>query len=140
MKRYITEEFAADMASRYAQAPAPSPSEHAFTLLFVQTLFHSGKLSTRSKGLLQLQDAGCLSINPVDAGNLGLTEGDQVRMWNARGSVTTTVKIRQRVPTGLVWFPEHFDGEAKHLADWTIDPQGQIPYFKRARVSLAKVP
>ena len=140
VKRYITEEFAADMASRYAQAPAPSPSEHAFTLLFVQTLFHSGKLSTRSKGLLQLQDAGCLSINPVDAGNLGLTEGDQVRMWNARGSVTTTVKIRQRVPTGLVWFPEHFDGEAKHLADWTIDPQGQIPYFKRARVSLAKVP
>ncbi|HVG02363.1 MAG TPA: molybdopterin dinucleotide binding domain-containing protein, partial [Nitrospira sp.] len=139
LKRYVTEGFAADIASRYAAAPAQSSSEHAFPLLFVQSLFHSGKLSTRSKGLLQLQDQGCLSISPADADRLSLAEGDGVRIWNAKGSVTTTVKIRQRVPIGLLWFPEHFDGEAKHLADWTIDPQSQIPYFKRARVSLAKV-
>ena len=139
LRRYLTEGFGTDIASRYAHASAQSSSEHAFSLLFVQTLFHSGKLSTRSKGLLQLQDRECLSINPADAERLGLTEGEQVRLWNARGEVTTSVKIRQRVPMGLLWFPEHFDGDAKQLADWTIDPQGRIPYFKHARVSLAKV-
>lgn len=139
LHHYLTEGFSADLAARYGLAPAPPTGDNTFTMLFVQTLFHSGKFSTRSKGLLQLQQEGFLSINPADANRLGLTEGGQVRISNSRGSVTTTVKIRARVPAGVVWFPEHFDGEAKQLADWTIDPQTQIPYFKLAQVSLAKV-
>ena len=139
LSRYVTEGFAADVAVRYALAPALRTGDDQMPLLFVQTLFHSGKLSTRSKGLLQLQQEGFLSINPADATRLGLTEGGQVRMSNARGAVTTSVKIRERVPVGLLWFPEHFDGEARHLADWTIDHQNKIPYFKLAQVSLSKV-
>lgn len=139
LSRYLTEEFAVDAAKRYALRPTPKTDDEQFTLLFVQTLFHSGKLSTRSKGLLQVQQDGFLSINPADAATLGLTDGGQVRVSNTRGAITTTVKILERVPVGLLWFPEHFDGEAKQLADWTIDPQTQIPYFKLARVSLAKV-
>jgi formate dehydrogenase alpha subunit len=139
LSRYLTEGFAVDVAERYTLTPAPQSGDGQFTLMFVQTLFHSGKLSTRSKGLLQLQQEGFLSVNPADADKLGLTEGGQVKVSNSRGAVTTTVKIRERVPAGLLWFPEHFDGEAKQLADWTIDPRTQIPYFKLARVSLAKV-
>ncbi len=136
---YLTEGFAADLPARYAVATASPAADDQFTLMFVQTLFHSGKYSTRSKGLIQLQDEGLLSINPEDATRLGLTDGEQVKISNARAAVTTKVKLRERVPVGLVWFPEHFDGEAKQLADWMIDPQTQIPYFKLARVSLAKV-
>ncbi len=139
LTRYLTEGFAADVTARYTLASAHPAGDKQFTLMFVQTLFHSGKLSTRSKGLLQLQREGFLSINPDDATKLGLTDGGQVRISNPRATVTTTVKVRARVPVGLLWFPEHFDGEAKQLADWTIDPQTQIPYFKLARVSLAKV-
>ena len=139
LTRYLTEGFAADVTARYALTPPSRRGDNQFTLMFVQTLFHSGKLSTRSKGLLQLQQEGFLSINPEDATRLGLTDGGQVRISNARGTVTTTVKVRERVPVGVLWFPEHFDGEAKQLADWTIDPQTQIPYFKLAHVSLAKV-
>jgi formate dehydrogenase alpha subunit len=137
--RYLAEGFATDMATRYALTPTPPTADGQLTLMLVQTLFHSGKLSTRSKGLLQLQEEGFLSINPSDAAKLGLTDGEQVKVSNARGAFTTTVKIRERVPAGLLWFPEHFDGEAKNLADWAIDPQTQIPYFKLARVSVAKV-
>ncbi|WHZ23339.1 MAG: NADH-ubiquinone oxidoreductase chain G [Nitrospira sp.] len=139
LHHYLAEGFSADLATRYGLASSPHTGANTFTMLFVQTLFHSGKFSTRSKGLLQLQQDGFLSINPEDANRLGLAEGGQVRVSNPRGSVTTTVKIRARVPVGVVWFPEHFDGEAKQLADWTIDPQTQIPYFKLAQVSLAKV-
>ena len=136
---YLTEGFAIDMAGRYALTPVPQSGDGPFTLMFVQTLFHSGKLSTHSKGLLQLQQEGFLSINPADAAKLGLTDGEKVTVSNARASITTTAKVRERVPAGLVWFPEHFDGEAKQLAEWMIDPQTQIPYFKLAHVSLAKV-
>jgi anaerobic selenocysteine-containing dehydrogenase len=86
-----------------------------------------------------LQQEGFLSINPEDAARLDLADGGQVKVSNSRGAITTTVKIRERVPAGLLWFPEHFDGEAKQLAEWTIDPRTQIPYFKLAHVSLAKV-
>ena len=136
---YLTEGFAIDRAGRYALTPVPQSGDGPFTLMFVQTLFHSGKLSTHSKGLLQLQQEGFLSINPADAAKLGLTDGEKVTVSNARASITTTAKVRERVPAGLVWFPEHFDGEAKQLAEWMIDPQTQIPYFKLAHVSLAKV-
>jgi formate dehydrogenase alpha subunit len=139
LAHYLTKGSAEDVTARYTLAPAPPAGDQPITLMFVQTLFHSGKLSTRSKGLLELQQEGSLSINPADAAKLDLTDGGQVRMSNAGGTVTTTVKVRDRVPAGVVWFPEHFDGEAKQLADWTIDPQAQIPYFKLARVSLAKV-
>jgi predicted molibdopterin-dependent oxidoreductase YjgC len=139
LARYLTDGFADDLTARYALSPARSADSDQFTLMFVQTLFHSGKLSTRSKGLLQLQQEGFLSINPVDAAKLGLTDGGQVRISNPRAAMTTTVKVRERVPVGLVWFPEHFDGEAKQLADWTVDPKTRIPYFKLARVSLEKV-
>jgi len=139
LSRYLAEDASTDMASRYALRQAPKSSETSLTLLFTQTLFHSGKLSTHSKGLLQLQQEGFLSLNPVDAAKVGVADGEKVTVSNARGSITTIAKIRERVPAGLVWFPEHFDGEAKQLAEWTIDPRTQIPYFKLAHVSLAKV-
>lgn len=139
LNRYLTEGFAVDAATRYAVSQPRQTNDGPFTLMFVQTLFHSGKLSTRAKGLLQLQQEGFLSINPADAAQLGLADGGQVTVSNSRGAITTTIKIRERVPAGLLWFPEHFDGEAKQLAEWTIDPRTQIPYFKLAHVSLAKV-
>lgn len=139
LTRYLDEGSAVDLAARYAVRQVTKPTDAPFTLVFTQTLFHSGKLSTRSKGLLQLQQDGVLSINPSDAAQLGLTDGATVKLSNTRGAITTTVKLRERVPAGVLWFPEHFDGEAKHLAEWTIDPRTQIPYFKLAHVSLAKV-
>ncbi|ODT43787.1 MAG: NADH dehydrogenase (quinone) subunit G [Nitrospira sp. SCN 59-13] len=139
LSRYLAEGAATDMATRYALRQAPKPSETSLTLMFTQTLFHSGKLSTHSKGLLQLQHEGFLSLNPADAAKVGLADGEKVTVSNARATITTIAKIRERVPAGLVWFPEHFDGEAKHLAEWMIDPQTQIPYFKLAHVFLAKV-
>ena len=139
LNRYLADGFADDVDRRYALSRPLQTNDGPFTLMFVQTLFHSGKLSTRSKGLLQLQQEGFLSINPTDAAALGLTDGGQVTVSNSRGAITTTVKLRERVPAGLVWFPEHFDHEAKQLAEWTIDPRTQIPYFKLAQVTLAKV-
>ena len=139
LSRYLAEGAATDMATRYALRQTPKANDQTLTLMFTQTLFHSGKLSTRSKGLLQLQQEGVLSINPADAARLGLTDGAKVTVSNSHGSLTTTVKLRERVPAGLLWFPEHFDGEAKQLAEWMIDPRTQIPYFKLAHVSLAKV-
>ena len=107
--------------------------------MVAQSLFHSGKLSTRAKGLLELQKAGALALNPADATMLGIAEGDQVRLSNARGQMTTSVQVRDRVPEGQAVFPEHFDQEVRRLQSVSPDPQTGAPYFKTTQVKVEKV-
>ncbi|MCS6320053.1 MAG: molybdopterin-dependent oxidoreductase, partial [Nitrospira sp.] len=87
LSRYLADGFADDVDRRYTLSRPLQTNDGPFTLMFVQTLFHSGKLSTRSKGLLQLQQEGFLSINPTDAATLGLTDGGRVKVSNSRGAI-----------------------------------------------------
>jgi anaerobic dimethyl sulfoxide reductase subunit A len=45
-------------------------------------------------------------INPIDAEARGLADGDQVRVWNARGATVLTCRVTPRVMPGVVDIPE----------------------------------
>ncbi|MBM4123486.1 MAG: NADH-quinone oxidoreductase subunit NuoG [Nitrospira sp.] len=140
---YLRTGYAADAAGRYAlpdqgREARGGGNDDSLALLVSQTLFHSGKLSTRSKGLLQIQAEGSLTVNPTDAARLRIAEGDRVRVSNTLGSMTTTVTVAERVPNGLAVFPEHFDQEARRLLQVALDPTTQVPYFKLARVKVER--
>jgi len=140
VERYLREGHASDLAERYGLTEAErAPSKGGLTLELAQSLYHSGKLSTHAKGLLSLQATGSLAMNPADAAGLGLAEGDRVRVSNDRGTMTTTVTLKDRIPAGLVRFPEHFDGEARRLLSVSVDPATQVPYYKTAQVRIEKV-
>jgi anaerobic selenocysteine-containing dehydrogenase len=104
-----------------------------------QSLFHSGKLSTRAKGLLELEQQGVLRMNRSEAGRLGIHDSDRIRVSNQRGEFMTTVKLLERVPEGTLWFPDHFAQEALGLFDCTIDPVTKAPAFRTTSVSIEKV-
>ena len=137
--RYLSHGYRQDLASRYALDAPIIRLEGTVQLELVQSLFHSGKLSTRSKGLLQIEGKRMLRINPLDAARFVLADGDRVRLSNTRGEMTTEVKIVDRVPEGLAWFPDHFSQEAMHLFDCTIDPVTSVPSFRTTVVSLMKI-
>ncbi len=137
--RYLAEGYQNDLTVRYRlDAPKPLP-DGTVQLELVQSLFHSGKLSTRSKGLLQVEGSGVLRINPADAARFALADGDRVRLSNARGAMTTKVKVRGRVPQGVAWFPDHFSQAAMHLFDCVVDPITRVPSFRTTSVSMMKV-
>jgi formate dehydrogenase alpha subunit len=141
--RYLREGYALDLTERYrlegeGQEARGAGTEERMTLELAQTLFHSGKLSTRAKGLLQVQSAGALALNPADATRLGIADGDRVRVSNAHGEMTTTAKLLDRVPPGVVRFPEHFDGDARRLLSVSGDPHTKAPYFKLTQVKVEK--
>ena len=136
--RYLTDTYATDLADRYRFTSSEQRSEPV-TLILKQSLFHSGKMSTRAKGLMQIQGKGTLDMNPEDASRYQVGDGDRVRVFNGSGDVTTTVKVRARVPVGTMWFPEHFAEAFKPLADFSIDPLTRVPYFRLAHVSIEKV-
>ena len=139
MGRYLTDGYQRDVAARYRLVIPKSRPEGTLRLDFVQSLFHSGKLSTRSKGLLQVEDRGRLRINPLDAARFALADGDRVRLSSTSGEMTTEVKLMERVPQGTAWFPDHFGQAAVRLFDCAIDPITQVPSLRTATVSMMRV-
>jgi formate dehydrogenase alpha subunit len=136
VEQYLTEGFMTDLSTRYALNPKLACADGSLTLLLGQTLFHSGKMSTRSKGLMQIQPGGSLSICSIEAKKRGLSDGDRIRVSTAHSSMTTTVKLAARVPEGVALYPEHFDEEIKQLVGWSVDSATKVPYFKSAQVKV----
>ena len=140
VERYAAGDYRQDLASRYTLPPRPPQADGtAWHLRLTQSLFHSGKLSTRAKGLLELEAQPVLRMNRSEAGGLGIADGDQVRVSNHRGELVTTVKLVERVPAGTLWLPDHFAQAASLLFDCTVDPVTKVPAFRTTSVSIVKV-
>ena len=137
--RYIGGGFRQTLPALYTLTPRAPHAEGSWQINLTQSLFHSGKLSVRSKGLIQIEGRGTLRMNPADAIKLAVNDGDRVRLSNKRGDVTTTIKLAERVSQGSVWFPDHFAQEAMKLFECTIDPVTKVPAFRAASISIAKV-
>ncbi len=138
-ERYLTDGYQRDLAARYRLVVPKTRPDGTLRLNFVQSLFHSGKFSTRSKGLLQIEDRGRLRINPVDAARFALVNGDRVRLSSTSGEMTTEVTLVERVPQGTAWFPDHFGQAAVRLFDCVIDPITHAPALRTATVSMMRV-
>lgn len=137
--RYVAGGFKDDLDRRYALRPSSVPPAGSLTLRLVQSLYHSGKYSTRAKGLMGIQGEGRLQINTSMARRLGIGEGDTVRLVNERGQATTSVTLSNRVPDDVAWFPEHFDQAVRVLFSSQVDTQTGVPVWKTADVMLETV-
>ena len=57
-----------------------------------------------------------LWINPVDAGQRGITNGEEVRVFNGRGEIKIQARVTQRIMPGVVamgqgtWYSPDKDG------------------------------
>ena len=138
LARYVAGGFRDDIDRRYTLPPLALPLPGSLTLRLVQSLYHSGKYSTRAKGLMEIQGEGRLQINTSEARRLGIEEGDAVRLSNARGQATVSVTLQDRVPDAVVWFPEHFDQAVRGLFSLAVDPQTGVPVWKATDVSVEK--
>ncbi|MFM8552734.1 MAG: molybdopterin oxidoreductase family protein, partial [Nitrospiraceae bacterium] len=137
--RYLKQGYADDLVERYGYAQPPTKAAGRLILVVDQFLFHSGKFSTKAKGLLHLQVAGALYLNPSDAARLGIAEGDRVLISNEWGQCLTTAKVWDRLPAGLCRFPKHFDQEARRLLPVSIDVVTGALYYRSAQVKVERL-
>ncbi|MCC2641623.1 MAG: putative NADH-quinone oxidoreductase, subunit [Nitrospira sp.] len=141
---YLSNGYAAEVGSRYC-SPATLRSSHditrPFTLVTGQVLYHSGKLSTRASGLINIEpNNGRLRMNPSDLQRLKLTDQSNVRLASSQGSVQLRVKSDPDIQPGTCFFPEHFnEPPVKDLMDVKADATTGVPYFKSTRVNIEKV-
>jgi len=139
VERYVTGGFAEDLAARYDTGGSPEVNSHRWSLRIGQTLFHSGAMSTKAQGLLELQKEGKLIMHPADAQRLDIAESDRVRLTSTTGEATVPVTMLGRIPEGTLFFPESFREGLASLVNLSVDPVTGVPYSKHLHVAVAKV-
>jgi len=122
--------------------PAEEPDgEYPFILTTGRLLFHwhTGTMTRRSETLTDQINEAYLEINPIDADNLGIVDGDLVRVRSRRGEITLKVWVTERTQKGVVFAPFHFsEAAANVLTNSAFDPQAKIPELKVCAVRIDK--
>ena len=82
---------------------------------------------------------GFLELNPEDANNLGLLDGDEVTVSSRRGTLNVRTTVTDRVGAGVLFLPFHFlESNANRLTNPAFDPIAKIPEFKVCAAKLEK--
>ena len=102
--------------------------------------FHTGTLSRRSPGLNELYPEGTVEINPTDAVNLKLDDGDMAKVTSRRGNLAVKVKVTRKSPQGTVFMTFHFkEAAANLLTIAALDPVAKIPEYKICAVKVEPI-
>jgi len=84
----------------------PRPPDAPLSLRFGRTLTHFHGFYDHGRALPTLAAADPeprLWISPGDAAQRGLADGEQIRIFNARGEMRARALVTDRVPSGTVW-------------------------------------
>jgi len=99
--------------------------------------YHTGTMTTRSKGLSERYPESLVEINPVDADKLGISDGQKVKVTSRRGTAEAKATITQKSAPGSIFMNFHFtDTAVNNLTNPVLDPTGKIPEYKVCAVKL----
>jgi formate dehydrogenase alpha subunit len=101
--------------------------------------YHTGTMTRNSPSLEREINECFLEMNPEDAAELGIADGEIVLVTSRRGSVSTRAKLAGREERKTVFMPFHFvESRANILTNPIFDPIAKIPEFKVCAVKIEK--
>ncbi len=101
--------------------------------------YHTGTMTRRVDGLNILNEKELVKINPADAKELGLSDGDKVIVSSRRGKVEATIKISKKSLKGVVAMSFHFfESPTNIITNPATDPVAKIPELKSSAVKIKK--
>jgi formate dehydrogenase major subunit len=116
--------------------------EYPFVLNTGRQMFHwhTGTMSRRARGLDSREPVPIVDIHPEDAAELGVGEGDAVRVTSRRGSILIGARLSERQARGQIFIPMHFrEAAANLLTNPQLDPYARIAAFKVSAVRVEPV-
>lgn len=117
--------------------------DYPFILTTGRMLFqyHTGSMTRRVKAIETLYHEPYIEINPEDALELGISDGDKVRVSSRRGSIMLKAMVTKRPERGVVFIPFHFREAAANVLtnSKALDPLCKIPELKVATVNIEKI-
>lgn len=125
--------------ARWEAAPELPDAEYPLVLNTGRLLehWHTGSMTRRSFALDAIAPEARLSMCPEDAADLGIVDGQFVKVTSRRGTVRLKLKTSEREQRGSVFLPFHFREAAANLLTLDeLDPWGKIPEFKFCAVRV----
>jgi formate dehydrogenase alpha subunit len=127
---------------KYRFSAESSDSHYPFILTTGRSLFHfhTGTMTRKITGLNVIEPEDTVEINPKDAAELGVTNGDRVKVISRRGQKITRAKVTEIVPPRVIYMDFHFaESPTNILTHNALDPIAKIPEFKVSAVRIEKV-
>ncbi len=101
--------------------------------------YHTATMTGAVEGLVELYGTDPVEMNPEDAAELGLEDGDIVKVISRRGEVKTRVEVTDVSPKGVVFMTFHFgETPTNVLTSPAMDPISNTPEFKVCAVKVEK--
>jgi formate dehydrogenase major subunit len=102
--------------------------------------FHTGTMTRNSKVLDENVPEGFVEINPNDAENWNVTDGEIISVSSRRGSIRTKAKVTKKTKPNVIFIPFHFfEACANVLTIDALDPVCKIPEYKVCASRIEKV-
>jgi predicted molibdopterin-dependent oxidoreductase YjgC len=123
----------------YADPGELPDAEFPFVMCTGRQLYHwhTGTMTRRSRGLDAREPVATVEVNPEDAAELGLTDGDLVRITSRRNTMLIGVRISERVARRQVFVPFHFrEAAANLLTNPVLEPHAKMAALKVCAVRL----
>ena len=122
--------------------PAELPDEEYPIILTtgrVLQQFHTGTMSRKTAGLNNLAGP-MVMISVEDAENLGVANGETIKVSSRRGEIQAPAFVTRRIGQGTVYIPFHYhEAAANVLTNPVLDPVAKIPEYKACAVKVAKI-
>ncbi len=101
--------------------------------------YHTGTMTRNSPTLSSEYPENFLEMNPEDARELGLRQGDSARIASRRGEITARTQVTERLKKGTVFVPFHYvESSVNKLTNPAMDPVAKIPEYKVCAVKIQK--
>ncbi|CCK79102.1 molybdopterin oxidoreductase [Desulfobacula toluolica Tol2] len=116
-------------------------SQYPFTLTTGRRYAHynTSSMTGRCKTLINEFPAPVAQINIEDAKQMGLNNGDQIKVSSRRGEVVTPISIGDVVPKGAIFMDFHFkNANSNKLLGTFLDPVSKTPDYKVCAVQFEK--
>jgi len=129
-------------AVEYADPGELPDAEFPFVMNTGRQLYHwhTGTMTRRSQGLDAREPCAIVEVHPDDALELGVTDGDLVKITSRRNSMLIAVRISDRVARHQIFVPFHFrEAAANLLTNPVLEPHAKMASLKVCAVRLEPV-
>jgi formate dehydrogenase major subunit/formate dehydrogenase alpha subunit len=126
----------------YRPSEELSDKEYPFVLSTGRHLFHyhTGTMIRKGDALHNVVSEAYVELNPEDVHQLGVSNGEKVKVSSRRGFIEISVQISERVGKGRVFIPFHYkEAAANVLTNTALDPICKIPELKVCAVKIEPV-
>ncbi|MDH3495494.1 MAG: formate dehydrogenase subunit alpha [Gemmatimonadota bacterium] len=129
-------------AVEYVEPSELPDAEYPFVMNTGRQLYHwhTGTMTRRSQGLDAREPLPIVEVHPEDAAELGVADGDPVRITSRRNSLLISVRVSDRVARRQVFVPFHFrEAAANLLTNPVLEPHAKMAALKICAVRLEAV-